>query len=360
MRRSLNILLALSTLSHGSCLIGRNDPPSLRRVFRKKFLVGASVSPSNIASEESAVLLRHFNSVTTENVLKMGPVHPAEDRYEFSGADAIAAFAASHGMGFRGHTLLWHKQAADWMFRGPDGRPASRELLIQRLRDHIFTVAGRYRGRAYAWDVVNEAVSDEKDRYLTPTPFLEIIGPEYIEMAFRWAHEADPDAQLFYNDYRETDPVKRAKILRLVNDLKSKGVPIHGVGMQCHWSIHGPKEEELEAALRDYSSLGLPIHITELDVSVWPGEPERRAKRPSDTDDRMTPEKARAQSELYAMAFRLFRKYASHIDAVTFWNITDRHSWLDEWPVRGRKDHPLLFDESLQPKPAFWQVVRPK
>lgn len=360
MRRPRHILLVLCTLSLGSCILGRNDPPSLRRVFRKKFLVGASVSPTNIASEESTVLLRHFNSVTTENVLKMGPVHPAEGRYDFSGADSIAAFAASHGLGFRGHTLLWHKQTADWMFRGPDGQPASRELLMQRLKDHIFTVAGRYRGKAYAWDVVNEAVSDEKERYLTPTPFLEIIGPEYIELAFRWAHEADPDALLFYNDYRETDRVKRGKILRLVNDLKSKGVPIHGIGLQCHWSIYGPGEKELEAALRDYSSLGLPIHITELDVSIWPGEAERRAKRPSDADDRLTPEKARAQEEQYAMAFRLFRKYAAHIDAVTFWNITDRHTWLDDWPVRGRKDHPLLFDESLHPKPAFWQVVRPK
>ena len=136
--------------------------------------------------------------------------------------------------------------------------------------------------------------------------FLEIIGPEYIEMAFRWAHEADPGALLFYNDYRETDPVKRGKILRLVRELKQKGVPIHGVGMQCHWSIYGPKEEALEAALRDYASLGLPIHITELDVSIWPGEPERREKRPSESDDRMTPEKSRAQDEVYAMAFRLF------------------------------------------------------
>jgi len=360
MHRIHSILLAICTLSLGSCLIGRNDPPSLRRVFRKKFLVGAAVSPASIASEETSVLLRHFNSVTTENVLKMGPVHPARNRYEFSGADSIADFADRHHMGFRGHTLVWHKQAAEWMFRSEDGGPVSRDTLLQRLREHIFTVAGRYRGRVYAWDVVNEAVSDNPDRYLTRTPFLDIIGPEYIELAFRWAHEADPDALLFYNDYRETDPAKRRKIMRLVTDLKRKGVPIHGIGMQCHWSIYAPKEEELEATLHDYASLGLAIHVTELDVSIWPGEPERREKQASDADDRFAPEKARAQEEQYALAFRLFRKYATQIDAVTFWNITDRNTWLDDWPVRGRKDHPLLFDESLQPKTAFWEVVRPK
>lgn len=360
MRRPPSLPLILFALTLASCMIGRNDPPSLRRVFRKKFRVGASVSPGNIHSEEAAVLLRHFNSVTTENVLKMGPVHPARNRYEFGGADSIADFADRHHMGFRGHTLVWHKQAAEWMFRSEDGSPVSRDTLLQRLREHIFTVAGRYRGRVYAWDVVNEAVSDDPDRFLTHTPFLDIIGPEYIELAFRWAHEADPDALLFYNDYRETDPVKRRKIMRLVTDLKRKGVPIHGIGMQCHWSIYGPKEEELEATLRDYASLGLVIHVTELDVSIWPGEPERREKRPSDNDDRLTPEKAHAQEDMYAMAFRLFRKYASDIDAVTFWNITDRHSWLDEWPVRGRKDHPLLFDEALHPKPSFWRVVREK
>jgi len=357
MHRIHSILLAICTLAVESCHIGRNDPPSLRRVFRKKFLVGAAVSPASIASEETSVLLRHFNSVTTENVLKMGPVHPSEDRYDFSGADAIADFATRHGLGFRGHTLLWHKQAADWMFRAADGSRVPRDTLLQRLREHIHTVAGRYRGMAYAWDVVNEAVSDDPQEYLARTPFLEIIGPEYIELAFRWAHEADPEAQLFYNDYRETDPVKRLKIIRLVNDLKRRGVPIHGIGLQCHWSIFGPKEAELEAALQDFAATGLPLHITELDVSVWPGEPARREKRPSDADDRLTPERAGAQEAQYAMAFRLFRRYAAHIDAVTVWNITDRHSWLDDWPVRGRNDHPLLFDESLRPKPAFWRVV---
>jgi endo-1,4-beta-xylanase len=357
MRRLLPALCLLASLPLPACLVGDRDPPALKRVFRKQFRIGASVSPGSIRSEEAAILLRHFNSVTTENALKMGPVHPEAGRYDFAGADSIAAFAHRHGLGFRGHTLVWHKQAADWMFRAADGRPVPRDTLLQRLREHIHAVAGRYRGKAYAWDVVNEAVSDDPDEYLARTPFLEIIGPEYIALAFRWAHEADPEARLFYNDYRETDPVKRRKIIRLVTDLKRRGVPIHGIGLQCHWSIFGPKEAELEAALRDFAATGLPLHVTELDVSVWPDEPARREKRPSDADDRLTPERAGAQASQYAMAFRLFRRYAAHIDAVTFWNITDRHSWLDDWPVRGRNDHPLLFDESLRPKPAFWRVV---
>jgi endo-1,4-beta-xylanase len=361
MLRSVILLLPLLLLKYDTILasgIPADSIPALKEVFADHFIMGASVSPVNIKSEEGSILLRHFNSMTTENVMKMGPIHPEENRYDWSGADSIMAFARRNGIRFRGHTLVWHKQAPEWMFRESDGSIVTREHLLQRLKAHIFTVAGRYKGQVYAWDVVNEAISDDPALFYTKTPFSTIIGEEFIELAFRWAHEADPNALLFYNDYKETDPVKRKKIIEMVTGLKKKGVPIHGIGMQGHWSIYQPSAEVLENTLSDYSRLGLVIHVTELDISIWPGEPERREKRPSDADDRLTDTRDRMQQEQYRMIFDKFRKYSTYIDAVTFWNITDRHSWLDEWPVRGRKDHPLLFDENLQPKASFWQVVK--
>jgi len=331
--------------------------PSLGKVFEKQFIVGASIAPSNTLGREGALLKKHFTSLTTENVLKMAPVHPEENRYHFAPADSIADFAQANGIRFRGHTLVWHKQCPEWMFREKDGSRVGRERLLQRLKEHIQTVAGRYKGRVYAWDVVNEAISDNPSETYTRTPFYEIIGEEYIELAFRWAHEADPDALLFYNDYKETDSVKRRKIIQLVTDLKKKGVPIHGVGLQGHWSIFEPSAETLEATLRDYAATGLLLHITELDISVWPGEPQRREKSEKDADDSFTEERDRRQQEQYAIVFGKFRKYADAIDAVVFWCMSDGHSWLNHWPVRGRNDHPLLFDRELNPKSSFWRVV---
>jgi len=331
--------------------------PSLREVFRNKFLVGASVSPTNIHSEEGTVLKKHFNSLTAENVMKMGVIHPEPNRYAWSGPDSIASFARTHGMKLRGHTLVWHKQTPNWLFRASDGSKVSKETLLQRLREHIFAVAGRYRGQIYAWDVLNEAISDDPGTFYTRTPFMEICGEEFIEKIFRWAHEADPEARLFYNDYRETDPVKRKKIIEMVTRLRNKGVPIHGIGLQGHWSIHSLRIEDLEACLKDFAATGLILHITELDLSLWPGEPDRRELRPEDNVNAYTMANAGKQDALYGKIFATFLKYAEAIQAVTFWNITDRHSWLDEWPVRGRKDHPLLFDANLQPKFAFWKVV---
>jgi endo-1,4-beta-xylanase len=338
-------------------VIASDTIPSLKEVFREKFMIGASVSPKNIYSAEGDILRKHFNSLTAENVMKMGLIHPEPNRYAWAGPDSIIAFARAHGMKLRGHTLVWHKQTPNWLFRESDGSTVSKEKLLQRLKDHIFSVAGRYRGQIYAWDVLNEAISDDPRTFYTRTPFMEICGEEFIEKIFRWAHEADPEALLFYNDYRETDPVKRKKIIEMVTRLRDKGVPIHGIGLQGHWSIHSLKEQELEACLKDFAATGLILHITELDLSVWPGEPERREIRPEDNVNAYSKQNAAKQDALYGMIFSKFLKYSNAIQSVTFWNITDRHSWLDEWPVRGRKDHPLLFDANLQPKFAFWKVV---
>ena len=354
----VHISMIFCSLTGAQYACASDSIPSLREVFRDKFLIGSSVSPRNIHSEEGAILQHHFNTLTPENVMKMGHIHPEPNRYAWAGPDSIAAFARAHGMKLRGHTLVWHKQTPRWLFLEPDGRKVSKEKLLERLKEHIFAVAGRYRGQIYAWDVLNEAISDEPGTFYTRTPFMEICGEEFIEKIFRWAHEADPEAKLFYNDYGETNPVKRKKIIELITTLRNKGVPIHGVGLQGHWSIHHLHAQALEDCLKDFAATGLILHITELDLSVWPGEADHRNIRPEENINGYTNENARKQDALYGMIFSKFLKYSNAIQSVTFWNITDRHTWLDEWPVRGRKDHPLLFDANLQPKFAFWKVVQ--
>ena len=183
-------------------------------------------------------------------------------------------------------------------------------------------------------------------------------GEEYIVKAFQWAHEADPNALLFYNDYNEISPVKREKIFRLVKSLKDAGVPIHGLGLQGHWAVNEPSEGQLDSTLKRFSELGVTLHVTELDISVYPKEHDARAKRTEDADTTFSAAKEQKQLEVYKMCFALFRKYKNYISSVTFWNISDRHSWLDNFPVQGRKDYPLLFDKNLQPKKVYWEVIK--
>jgi endo-1,4-beta-xylanase len=335
----------------------QNQVISLAQVYKNYFKIGVAVSPRALLTDEAALIISQFNSMTPENAMKMGPIHPQEDQYNFTGGDSIVAFAQRNGMYMRGHTLCWHNQTPLWLFKTATGDTVSKEILLQRLKDHINTVVSRYKGKIYAWDVVNEAISDKEDEYLRPSIWLKICGEEYIERAFQYAHEADPKALLFYNDYNEINPVKREKVFKLVKTLKEKGVPIHGVGLQGHWSIYEPTAAVLESTLKRFSELGLQVQITELDISIYNKEHGRRERTAEDSLALFTPEKESLQIERYKTCFDLFRKYKKTLASVTFWNISDRSSWLDNFPVRGRKDYPLLFDKDLKPKKAFWPVV---
>ncbi|HEV7331597.1 MAG TPA: endo-1,4-beta-xylanase [Flavisolibacter sp.] len=343
-----------STSSHQA----ETQAPALKDVYKDHFSIGVAVSPQALKTDEAGLILQHFNSVTAENAMKMGPIHPRENEYNWAGADSIVAFAQRNGLKVRGHTLVWHNQTPSWLFVDKDGNTVSKDILLQRMKDHITAVVSRYKGKIYAWDVVNEAISDKRDEYLRPSKFLEIIGEEYIAKAFQWAHEADPDAQLFYNDYNEINPVKREKMYRLVKSLKDAGVPIHGVGLQAHWAVNEPSRDQLDATLKQFADLGLKMQITELDVSIYPKEHDARERNPEDANTVYTAEREQQQEAIYKMSFEAFRKYKDAISGVTFWNISDRYSWLDNFPVRGRKDYPLLFDKDLKPKKAFWQVVK--
>lgn len=330
--------------------------PGLKDVYDHYFPIGVAVSKRSLVSDELNLIKQNFNSLTAENAMKMASLQPKEGVFNWSAADSIVDFAVKHKLKVRGHTLCWHNQTPDWMFLGPDGQQVSKELLLQRLKTHVQTVVKRYKGKVYAWDVVNEAIDDNPNNYLRKSKWYEIAGEDYIAKAFEFAHEADPNAQLFYNDYNVERADKMANVLRLLKSLKEKGIPVHGVGMQSHWSIFEPNQIALETAIQQYAALGLKIHITELDVSVYPWEDQERKKRPGESEV-FTAEMEQKQMEKYEMVFKVFRKHKEVIENVTFWNVSDRYSWLDNFPVSGRKNYPLLFDSNLQPKKAYWKIM---
>lgn len=335
-------------------------PPEkgLKDYYKDYFPIGVAVNPRMVLPGPDAELIKaQFNSMTPENAMKMGPIHPEENKYNWKDADAIADFAQQYKIKLRGHTLCWHNQTPRWLFTDSTGKQVSRELLLSRMKQHINDVMGRYKGKIYAWDVVNEAVPDTGTGIYRKSKFYEIIGEDYIAKAFEYAHAADPSAQLFYNDYNTENAAKREKIYQLVKKLKDKGVPINGVGLQGHWSIFEPTAQELEESITKFASLGLKVQITELDVSVYPKLHERQTKR--DTIKReFTPEMNDKQAAHYKMLFEVFRKHKKTITGVTFWNLSDRSTWLDNFPIPGRKDFPLLFDQNGQPKKGFGEVVK--
>lgn len=334
------------------------EAPGLKDYYKDYFPIGVAVSAHSLKTDEASLIIRQFNSLTPENALKMSVVHPGEQQYNWRDADSIAAFASRNGMKLRGHTLVWHNQAPKWIFQDANGQQVSKEVLLQRLKEHITTVVKRYKGVIYAWDVANEVISDHKDELYRNSLWYQICGEEFIEKAFQWAHEADPEALLFYNDYNEINEEKRKKIIQLLKSLISKGIPIHGVGLQGHWAINEPPGKQLEETMADFAALGLKLQITELDISVYSKEHEMRQRQSGDSAIAFTAGKEQRQLEQYRLCFDIFRKYRHVLTGVTFWNISDRYSWLDNFPVRGRKDYPLLFDKELHPKKAFWEVVR--
>lgn len=335
----------------------KQDDKGLKDYYKNYFPIGVAVTPAQLKDPaQSALILKNFNSITAENVMKMGPIHPEEDRYNWRDADSIVAFAVANGLKIRGHNLCWHSQAPRWMFRDETGNNVTKAVLLDRLKAHIYAVVGRYKGKIYAWDVVNEAISDDPKTLFRNSLWYQICGEDYIAKAFEYAHQADPDAVLFYNDYNTESPEKRERIFQLLKKLKAAGVPVHGVGLQGHWSIAHPSEAFLIAAIDRFASLDLKVQVTELDMSIYTdgniveqaGNKESRG---------FTADREEKQQAQYTRMFRVFRAKKELITGVTFWNLSDRSSWLDNFPIRGRKNFPLLFDEHLMPKKAYWDVV---
>lgn len=327
-----------------------DDNKGLKDHYQTYFPIGVAITPQQLRyPAQRDLILKHFNSLTAENAMKMGPLHPAQDRYFWRDADSIVAFAQQHHLKVRGHNLCWHTQAPNWLFIDKKGDQVSKDTLLSRLKSHIQTVVSRYKGKIYAWDVVNEAIADERDRELRDSPWSKICGEDFIFKAFEYAHEADPNAVLFYNDYNTEQPGKRQKIYNLLKRMIDAGIPVHGIGLQAHWSLRGPSQAEIEKSIQLFASLGLKVQITELDVSIFDdNKPDTLG---------LTPEREQLLADRYKMMFEVFRKHKQLITGVTFWNLSDRYTWLDNFPVRGRKNYPLLFDTKLQPKKAYGAVA---
>ena len=356
------IALPLSLVVFSRCSsTGKMSPSTkkekgLKDYYKEYFPIGAAVTPRSLHGEDSVLIVNQFSSLTAENAMKMGPIHPKENEYYWQDADLIVAFAKKHGLKMRGHTLCWHAQAPSWMFKTEKGDTVTKEVLLQRLKDHITTVVNRYKDHIYAWDVVNEVIDDRDSVFYRNTAWYRICGEDFIIKAFEYAHAADPKAILFYNDYNTENPKKREKIYQMIKKMKEAGVPIHAVGLQGHWSVNNPSQEELEKSIQLFSSLGIPVQVTELDVSVYAGRQGGQliSGQQRDTTSTFTPEMEQKQREKYKMVFDVFRKYRDRVTGVTFWNLSDRYSWLDG---RGRKNYPLLFDMNRQPKKTYWDVV---
>jgi endo-1,4-beta-xylanase len=344
------------------------QPRGLKDAFRSAFMVGAALNPMQFGERDTAtasLVKREFNTITPENVLKWERVHPQPARYEFAPADQYVAFGERNGMFVVGHTLVWHNQTPRWVFENAQGQPATRDELLARMREHISAVVGRYKGRIKGWDVVNEALNE--DGSLRQSPWLRIIGPDYVAKAFEFAHEADPSAELYYNDYGLDYPAKRDGAVRLVRSLQERGIRVHAVGTQEHLRLTTPSIALVDSSLRAFAALGVKVNVTELDIDVLPaatrstGAEVSMSAAPAPVLD---PYKAGLPDSLQqALARRyeeLFRVYLAHrdvIDRVTLWGVADHASWLNGWPVRGRTNYPLLFDRQNKPKPAYHSVM---
>lgn len=328
----------------------------LKDYYSKYFYMGVAVAPRHLSGPQAELILNQFNSLTPENAMKMGPIHPQENQYFWRDADSIVNFAQHHGLRVRGHNLCWHEQTPNWLFKDSTGKQVTKEVLLKRLHDHIFTVVNRYKGKIYAWDVVNEAIDDNPNNFLRNSLWYQICGEDFIVKAFEYAHEADPKAILFYNDYNTERPEKMERIYKLLKKLIDAKVPINAVGLQAHWSLQEPSATELRNTIQKFASLGLKVQITELDISIYPWEKDRRELRPGEKGE-YTPELEKQQIAKYKEVFQVLREFKKVVTGVTFWNLSDQYTWLDEYPVRGRKNFPLLFDTNLQPKKAYYEVI---
>jgi endo-1,4-beta-xylanase len=342
--------------------------PALKTVFDGKFLMGAALNASQIEGADTAavtLLKQQFNSIVAENCMKSMNIQPQQGVFTFDLADKFVSLGEANNMFIIGHCLVWHSQTPKWLFIDAEGNDVSRDTLIERMRTHINTVVTRYKGRVNGWDVVNEAVDDQSG--LRQSKWLKIIGDDFIELAFKFASEADPGAELYYNDYNLYQPNKRAEVVKLIQNLKAKGIKINGVGMQGHYGLESPKISEVEESILAYAEQGVKVMITELDITVLPfptSEMTAEISQKYNMDSVLNPypnelpdSVQQLLSTQYANLFNLFLKYSDNITRVTFWGINDSHSWKNNWPVPGRTDYTLLFDGNNQPKPAFYEVI---
>jgi endo-1,4-beta-xylanase len=349
---------AVASAAKAGELMGALEVPSLADAYKDIFPIGAAISPGQIILGGSTLIKHHYSVVVAENAMKPSELasKTQEGVYNFEAADEMVDWCLANNIKVRGHTLLWHNQYPNWMFNGKDGQPVERDVLIGRIERYITDVVTHFKGRVYAWDVVNEAFvfgesvkQDENGMRLSE--YRTVIGPEYIEIAFRAAAKADPDAQLFYNDYETQNPNKVEAMVNMVKDFKTRGVKIDGIGHQAHYGMVHPNLDQLESAILAIAETGVTQHVTELDVALNNSVVENKI-----TEEDATPELYAAHGKRYKAFFDLFVKHKKLVTAVLVWGVDDNGTWLRGWPIR-RFEAPLLFNTEQKAKPAFWGVL---
>lgn len=376
--KSLFLLLPIAAFLSGCAQnSAKETPATLQEAYQDAFLMGTALNEEIAAGLDpasKAVVLKHFNTITAENVMKIEPINPEPGVYNFGPADEFVEFGEQHGMYIVGHTLVWHNQTPAWFFNDEQGQPNTPEAQIERMRQHIEKVAGRYVGRVHAWDVVNEVI--DNDGSYRPTTWVQSVGDgdEMVKWAFKFASQYAPDAELYYNDFNAWRPEKRDGIVRMVKKLQAEGVRIDGIGIQGHWGLNFPKTEYIQAAIDAYADLGLKVMITELDVDVLPLTREGQIIGTGMMDPQFQleefreyldpyagglPEDVEQQlADRYAELFQIFYDNRDKIHRVTLWGVHDGMSWKNDYPVPGRTNYPLLFDRDRQPRPAVDAVLQ--
>lgn len=336
---------------------------SLKNTYKKDFYIGAALDTNQIKETDPMVtdlIAKEFNSITAENCMKSMYVHPEKGKFDFKMSDQFVAFGEKNKMLIHGHTLIWHSQLAPWMAQIKDS-----VTMAEAMTNHISTIVEKYKGRINSWDVVNEALNE--DGTLRKTVFLDTYGKNYLSFAFKLAAKADPKTDLYYNDYNLCNAKKRKGAVELVKNLQKNGAKIDGVGEQAHWNLTSPSLDEIEKTILDFAALGVKVSFTEFDISVLPNPWDivgADVNQRAEASEKMNPypnglpEAIQIQlAARYEAIFKLFLKHQDKIDRVTFWGVNDKQSWLNDWPIKGRTNFPLLFDRESKPKKAYYSLL---
>jgi len=331
---------------------GEKQKATLRKAAGNQFLIGAAIRSKQLDDPATvALILKQFDCLTGEYEFMPSSLQPEPGKFTFNAADQIVAFGQEHGLPVTGHMLCWNQMTPPWMFEDAKHKPLPREQALANLKSHIETVMKHFKGKLSSWDVVNEAISDKPGEYLRDTPALRAIGEDYVQKAFEFAHAADPDVPLYYNDFNVEDPVKLPKVIRLIRSLKAAGIRLDAIGIQGHWHLQYPDASVIETGIEALGKEGIKVIVTELDVDVLPrdGSNPYKAGVPAKV--------LKEEAGRYAELFTIFKRHRDLITRVTFWGVEDGQSWLNYNLWKSRTNYPLLFDRKLQAKPAFDAVI---
>ncbi len=370
-KQIINAFLGISLFAFTACdtatVTEKSNNSGLAKAYENKFLIGAAMNLKQIHGKDQKslkIIEKHFNSIVAENCMKSMFLQPIEGQFFFDDADRFVEYGLKNNHFIIGHTLIWHSQAPKWFFYDQYGQNVTPEVLKQRMKNHITTIVSRYKGKVKGWDVVNEAILE--DGSYRKSKFYEILGEEFIPLAFQYAHEADPNAELYYNDYNEWHVGKRKTLTNLIKEFKTKGIRIDGVGMQAHFLMDSPSLQEYEETILDYANAGVKLHITEMDISPLPS-PWGSSANISETqnyEEVMNPYKQGLPKEVeekwaqkYVDFFTLFNKHQDKINRVTTWGVSDGDSWKNDFPIKGRTDYTLLFNRQYEMKPVVNKLI---